>query len=69
MASGFSRTGPRYGVYESWRYDEMSIGLLIIPIWIPQLAFAIGANVLLIAVIDELVAWLAAVDPRTVARR
>ncbi|MBC8120019.1 MAG: TRAP transporter small permease [Burkholderiaceae bacterium] len=45
-----------FGVYESWRYDEMSIGLLIIPIWIPQLAFAIGANVLLIAVIDELVA-------------
>ena len=26
-----------FGVYESWRYDEMSIGLLVVPIWIPQL--------------------------------
>ena len=46
------------GVYESWRYDEMSIGLLVVPIWIPQLSFAFGALVLLIAVIEELVAVL-----------
>ena len=47
-----------FGVYESWRYDEMSIGLLVVPIWIPQLSFAIGAILLLIAVIDELIAVL-----------
>ena len=33
-----------FGVYESWRYDEMSIGLLVVPMWIPQLSFAIGAT-------------------------
>jgi len=47
-----------FGVYESWRYDEMSIGLLVVSIWIPQLSFAIGSIVLLIAVVDELVAVL-----------
>lgn len=47
-----------FGVYESWRYDEMSIGLLVVPIWIPQLSFAIGSIILLIAVIDELIAVL-----------
>lgn len=47
-----------YGVYESWRYGEMSIGLLVLPIWIPQLSFALGTAILLIAVLDELVAVL-----------
>lgn len=47
-----------YGVYESWRYEEMSIGLLVVPIWIPQLSFAIGTLVLLIAVVDELTTTL-----------
>ena len=47
-----------FGVYESWRYEEMSIGLLVVPIWIPQLPFAIGAAILLIAVVDELIAVL-----------
>jgi TRAP-type C4-dicarboxylate transport system permease small subunit len=47
-----------YGVYESWRYDEMSIGLLVVPIWIPQLSFAIGTLILLIAVVDELISVL-----------
>jgi TRAP-type C4-dicarboxylate transport system permease small subunit len=44
-----------FGVYESWRSDEMSIGLLVVPIWIPQLSFAIGTVILLVAVIDEFV--------------
>ena len=47
-----------FGVYESWRYQEMSIGLLVVPMWIPQLSFAIGAILLLVAVIDEFAAVL-----------
>ncbi|HVG04937.1 MAG TPA: TRAP transporter small permease subunit, partial [Burkholderiaceae bacterium] len=58
LASAVLAGWATYGVYESWRYDEMSIGLLVIPIWIPQLPFAIGAIILLIAVADELVAVL-----------
>jgi TRAP-type C4-dicarboxylate transport system permease small subunit len=36
----------------------MSIGLLVLPIWIPQLSFALGTAILMIAVLDELVAVL-----------
>lgn len=39
--------------YESWQFNEMAQGLLPIPIWIPQLSFAIGSLLLLVAVVDE----------------
>jgi TRAP-type C4-dicarboxylate transport system permease small subunit len=58
VAGGVLAWWANFGVYESWRFDEMSIGLLIVPIWIPQLAFALGADVLLLAIIDELVTVL-----------
>lgn len=45
-------------VYESWKFNEVAQGLLKIPIWIPQLSFALGAIIFLIAVLDELVAVL-----------
>ncbi len=42
-------------VYESWQFEEVAQGLIAIPIWIPQLSFALGALVLFIAVVDEFV--------------
>ena len=45
-------------VYESWQYKEMSTGVIIVPIWIPQLSFSVGALLLFIAVVDELVGVL-----------
>jgi TRAP-type C4-dicarboxylate transport system permease small subunit len=42
-------------VQDSWRFNELSIGMLPIPLAIPQLAMTIGAAILTIAVIDELV--------------
>lgn len=42
-------------VYESWQYKEMSTGVIIVPIWIPQLSFSIGAALLFIAVVEQLV--------------
>lgn len=41
-------------VYGSWRYQEMSTGLLVVPLWIPQVSFALGAVLLFIALADEL---------------
>jgi TRAP-type C4-dicarboxylate transport system permease small subunit len=41
--------------YESWEIHELSQGLLVIPIWVPQLSFALGSLLLLLAVVDELV--------------
>ena len=42
-------------VYESWQYKEMSTGLLVVPIWIPQVSFVVGAVLLFVAVVDQLV--------------
>src|SRR6188768_3884912 len=30
-------------VYESWKYKDMSQGLIVVPIWVPQVSFSIGA--------------------------
>ncbi len=43
-------------VYESWKYKEVSTGVIIVPIWIPQLSFSVGAALLFIAVVEQLVA-------------
>ena len=45
-------------VYESWKFNEIAQGLLQIPIWIPQTAFALGVLIFLVAVVDELVTVL-----------
>jgi TRAP-type C4-dicarboxylate transport system permease small subunit len=39
--------------YESYVFQDMSIGMVAIPIWIPQLSFGIGSWLLFIAVLDE----------------
>jgi TRAP-type C4-dicarboxylate transport system permease small subunit len=41
-------------VYESWKFKEISTGVIIVPIWIPQLSFSIGATLLCIAVLEQL---------------
>ena len=41
--------------HTSWLIDDMSTGVLVIPLWIPQLGFAAGLVILWIAVMDELV--------------
>jgi TRAP-type C4-dicarboxylate transport system permease small subunit len=50
-------------VYESWQYKEMSTGLLVVPIWIPQLSFVVGATLLFVAVVDQLVAVVTGAKP------
>lgn len=41
--------------YESWRFNELAQGLWAIPIWMPQMGFAVGSLLFLVAVLDELV--------------
>ena len=41
--------------YESWEFKDVAQGLLPLPMWIPQLSFAIGSVLLLIAVVDEFI--------------
>src|SRR6478672_7724436 len=39
--------------YESWKFNELAQGLWAIPIWIPQMSFALGSILFLVAVVDE----------------
>ena len=41
--------------YESWEFNDVSQGLLPMPMWIPQLSFALGSLLLLVAVVDEFI--------------
>jgi TRAP-type C4-dicarboxylate transport system permease small subunit len=50
--------------YTSYVIDDMSTGVLVIPLWIPQTGFAAGLVILFIAVVDELVHVLGGNKPR-----
>jgi TRAP-type C4-dicarboxylate transport system permease small subunit len=39
----------------SWRLNDMSTGVLVVPLWFPQLGFAGGLVILFVAILDELV--------------
>ncbi len=41
--------------YQSWSFHDISTGTDATPLWIPQVAMAVGTLVLLIAFVDELV--------------
>ena len=41
--------------YESWEFNDIATGLLPMPLWIPQLSFAVGSILLFVAVLDELI--------------
>ncbi len=45
-------------VWDSIRFDDISQGLINIPIWIPQISIPIGSAILTLAILDELVALL-----------
>lgn len=41
--------------YFSWKYKEISSGIVAIPLWIPRSSMALGTFVLLIAAVDTLI--------------
>lgn len=41
--------------YDSWRFFDMSQGVVVVPLWIPQIGLVAGLLILLIAILDELV--------------
>ena len=50
--------------YDSWRFHDMSQGVIAVPLWLPQLGYSSGLVILLVAFIDELVHVLAGNEPR-----
>jgi TRAP-type C4-dicarboxylate transport system permease small subunit len=54
--------------YESWQFNDMPVGLLVIPLWIPQMSFVLGALLFFVAVLDELIGVLRGGKPTYVKR-
>ena len=50
--------------WQSWRFNDMSQGVLVVPLWIPQLGYSGGLVILLIALIDELIHVAMGGEPR-----
>jgi TRAP-type C4-dicarboxylate transport system permease small subunit len=42
-------------VLDSYRFGDMSTGLIPVPLWMPQIPMAIGTAVLFVAVVEQLV--------------
>jgi TRAP-type C4-dicarboxylate transport system permease small subunit len=45
-------------VFDSWRFHEVSQGLVAVPLWLPQSAMFLGLLVLLIAIGEDLIRML-----------
>lgn len=72
VAVGFLACSACLFTYESWEFKDIAQGLLPMPLWIPQLSFALGSILLWVAVVDELVIVLRGGQPtyvRAVAER
>ena len=54
--------------WESHAFGDMAGGLVVLPIWIPQLTFVVGALLFWLAVLDELVLVLRGAKPTYVRR-
>jgi TRAP-type C4-dicarboxylate transport system permease small subunit len=56
-------------VHDSWRFHELSQGLIPVPLWIPQSAMLVGFAVFLIALVEDLVTGLRGGTPSYLAVR
>ena len=55
VATGYLAWSACLFTYESWELNDIAQGLLPLPLWIPQLSFAMGSILLWVALIDELI--------------
>lgn len=54
-------------VVQSYRFGDISPGLLAIPFWIPQLAMAAGLTLLAVALVDEAIRVMRGETPSDIA--
>ena len=50
--------------WQSWQFNDMSTGVVVVPLWIPQIGYSVGLVILLIAFIDELIHVALGGEPR-----
>jgi TRAP-type C4-dicarboxylate transport system permease small subunit len=58
VATGYLAWWALRFTFESWEFNEVAQGLLPLAMWIPQSSFAVGAVLLFVAVLDEMVVVL-----------
>ena len=63
LAVGYLMFWANRFTYESWVFNDIAQGLLPLPMWIPQLSFALGSILLFVAVLDELIIVLRGARP------
>ena len=51
-------------VYQSWEFNDVSQGQIIVPLWIPQIFTALGCLIFFLAVIDDLIRVMKGNKPR-----
>jgi TRAP-type C4-dicarboxylate transport system permease small subunit len=51
-------------VYQSWDFNDVSQGQIIVPLWVPQIFVPIGCLIFFLAVVDELARVLRGDKPR-----
>ncbi|WP_371157300.1 TRAP transporter small permease [Jannaschia sp. 2305UL9-9] len=61
--TGFMTWQVGFFALETWRFNELSPGLLAIPMWIPQSAVAFGLAVLVLALLEQAVVVLRGQEP------
>jgi TRAP-type C4-dicarboxylate transport system permease small subunit len=54
VCSGYLAWWAIASTWDSRQFNDMAGGLVVIPIWIPQLSFVVGAVLLCLAIVDEL---------------
>ncbi len=50
--------------YDSYLFNDVSGGVVAVPLWIPQIGYSLGLTILAIAFVDELVHALRGYQPR-----
>ena len=61
---GFFAYNAAVMTWQSWQFNDMSQGVLAVPLWIPQLGYSGGLCILFVAFLDELVHVLRGHAPR-----
>jgi TRAP-type C4-dicarboxylate transport system permease small subunit len=54
VCTGYLAWWAAASAWDSYQFNDMAGGLVVIPLWIPQLSFVVGAALLWLAVVDEL---------------
>ena len=61
---GFFALNAAVMTWQSWKFSDISQGVIAVPLWIPQLGYSGGLVILFIAFVDELVHVLRGFPPR-----